>query len=49
MMRSMDQIEEMLEWIQLLLNASIQQLERELFAFRMDQDDEEHGPNRGDA
>ena len=31
------------------LNARIQQLERELVAFRLDQDDEEYGPNRGDA
>ena len=31
------------------LNAHIQQLERELVVFRMDQDDEEHGPDGGDA
>ena len=31
------------------LNARIQQLERELVAFRMDQDDEEHGPDGGDV
>ena len=31
------------------LNARIQQLERELVAFRMDHDDEEHWPDGGDA
>ena len=31
------------------LNARIQQLERELVAFRMDQDDEEHKLGRGEA
>ena len=31
------------------LNAHIQQLERELVAFHIDQDDEERGPDGGDA